>query len=91
MTLTLLLTLTLFVLGLQMLILPQTTLFSYWSYYLLPKEPVLLCIALAAAWFRRHVARALLWLGVKLHRWLSALSLLAALSAWFKKWRKTHG
>ena len=79
--LTALLTLMLFVLGLRMLLLPKIALFSHWPYYLLPKGPLLLCLALATAWFRHHVTRTLMWLGLRLHRWLSALSLLLALGA----------
>lgn len=81
MSLTAFLTLGLLVLGLYMLSLPDITLFRVWPYYLLPKPEILLGVAVLLAWFRVHAANALIWLGMKAHRWLSTLLMVGVMSA----------
>jgi hypothetical protein len=71
----------LFVLGVQMLTLPKITLFSHWPYYMLPKGPIILILSVLLAWFHKPAARFLMWLGRKIHRWLSMLLMVAALGA----------
>lgn len=79
--LTAILTVLLFVLGMQMLTLPAITLFKQFPYYILPKGPAVLVLALLAAWFRSHVTQAILWLGGKIHRWLTLLAALGIASS----------
>jgi hypothetical protein len=71
----------LLVLGVQMLTLPKITLFSHWPYYMLPKGPIVLILSVLLAWFHKPAAHFLIWLGRKIHRWLSMLLVIAALGA----------